>query len=91
MPGVPAASEAAGGYPRLALATQQKPFLKSDTRPGIIAYAFNPSTLEAEVNRFLLEASLVYLVSDTEYQTNQVYIVRPCLRKECSSGFEISP
>jgi hypothetical protein len=51
------------------LATQQKPFLKSDTRPGIIAYAFNPSTLEAEVNRFLLEASLVYRGSSRTART----------------------
>lgn len=55
------------------------------------SHTFNIIIWEAKAGRFLLEASLVYLVSDTEYQTNQVYIVRPCLRKECSSGFEISP
>lgn len=61
VPGVPAAPEAeAGGSLRLALATQQKPFLKGETKPVMMVRAFSPSTLEAEANRSLLEATLVY-------------------------------
>lgn len=60
LPGVPAAPEAeAGGSLRAALATQQKP-LKKETKPGVMAHAFSPSTLQAEADRSLLEGSLVY-------------------------------
>lgn len=45
VPGVPAAPDAeAGGSLRPALATQQKPFLKSETKPGMMAHVFSPST-----------------------------------------------
>jgi hypothetical protein len=30
---------------------------------GVVAQAFNPSTLEAEAGEFLFEASLIYIVS----------------------------
>ena len=46
--------------------------------PGVVAYAFNPSTQEAEAGRFLSSRPARL---QNEFQDSQGYTEKPCLEK----------
>jgi hypothetical protein len=60
-------------------------------RPGVVAHAFNPSTLEAEAGGFLSSRPACL---QSEFQDSQGYTEKPCLekskKKSCQAGTHLS-